>query len=466
MQNVADTSLEEAAAAIKAGRLSPVDALEACLSRLSEVEPTVRAFASIDTERARREAASLDRELREDGPRSVLHGIPVGVKDVIDVDGMPTRAGSHVLDDEPLPEDAPVIKRIREAGAIVLGKTTTHEFAAGISTPPTRNPWDPSRIPGGSSGGSGAAVALGECLAALGTDSGGSIRVPAAYCGVSGLRPRLDTVPPEGIIPLSWTHDTCGPMARSALDLAHVWSVMAEDPDLRTDLPVSETTIGVLHPIRSMLDVRPEVEEATTSAAAVLEGEGARLKNVELPPFQQWDGPRKTVVVSDMLAMHKEAGWYPDRKDRYGEGTLAFMEGAEKLTGTDLALAHRTLRALRRMFLSVFEQVDVVLIPTTLRAAPTWEEAERTPRPSEEPSDGAYVDTRPLPPQVLRATGPIGWCGLAAVTIPVGFSPEGMPLGLQIVAGDESRVLSVAARYQAVTDFHRARPPLDRLASA
>jgi len=466
MQNPADLSLDEAAAAIRKGDLTPLDLLEACLSRLSEVEPTIRAFATIDADRARRDGAALTSELDDNGPRTPLHGIPMGLKDVIDVAGMPTLAGSHVLDEEPVPEDAPVITRLREAGAIVLGKTTTHEFASGVSTPPTRNPWDPNRIPGGSSGGSGAAVAAGECLAALGTDSGGSIRVPAAYCGVSGLRPRLDTVPPDGIIPLSWTHDTCGPIARSALDLAHVWSVMASDPDLRTDLPVSEMTIGVLHPILSMLDLEPEVEEATDDAAGVLEGEGARLRNVELPPFKAWDAPRKAIVVSDMFAMHKEAGWYPDRKDRYGEGTLAFMEGADKLTGTDLALAHRTLRALRRRFLSVFEQVDVVLIPTTLRAAPTCEEAERRTAPSEQPSSATFVDTRPLPPEVLRATGPIGWCGLASVSVPVGFSPEGMPLGVQMVARDESTALSVAARYQAVTDFHRARPPLDRVASA
>ena len=389
----------------------------------------------------------------------------MGIKDMIDVEGMPTRAGSHVLDDEPIPEDAPVVKRLREAGALIIGKTTTHEFAAGITTPPTRNPWDPSRIPGGSSGGSAAAVAAGECLAALGTDSGGSIRVPAAFCGVSGLRPRIASVPTEGIIPLSWTHDTCGPMARSAVDLALVWRVIAADAEVSTSLPISGMDIGILHPLQTILEVEPEVEEATYRAAQVLEAEGARPHDVQLAPFREWDVPRKMVVVSDMLALHQEAGWFPQRADRYSEDTAAFLRKGEAITGADLVLARRKLQGLGEQFLGLFDEVDVVLVPTAIRSAPTFEEAARRAAPAQPAAGLSFEDTRPLVPDVLRATGPIGWCGLVSVSVPSGFSSEGLPLGLQFVARDESTALSAAARYQALTDFHEARPPIHGLVS-
>jgi aspartyl-tRNA(Asn)/glutamyl-tRNA(Gln) amidotransferase subunit A len=385
---------------------------------------------------------------------------------MIDVDGLPTLAGSHALDDEPLPADAPVVKRLRDAGALILGKTTTHEFASGITTPPTRNPWDPSRIPGGSSGGSGAAVAAGECLAALGTDSGGSIRVPSAFCGVSGLRPRLETVPPEGIIPLSWTHDTCGPIARSALDLALVWQIMADEPADRTDLPISEMTVGIPDPLQSVLEVEPSVEAGTTAAAKVLESQGARLTSVELPPFKEWDAPRKAVVVSDMLALHRESGWFPQRVSRYGEATAAFIRRGERITGADLAAAHRTLRALRRRFVGALDTVDVLVIPTTVRSAPRLTEAERIAPLGKRPPDSTFADNRPLVADVLRATGPISWCGLVSVTVPCGFSSEGLPIGVQMVARDESTALSAAIQYQSVTDFHQARPPIDHLSTS
>jgi aspartyl-tRNA(Asn)/glutamyl-tRNA(Gln) amidotransferase subunit A len=456
MSDPADLSLREASDAIHKGNISPFELVEACLSRIAAVEPTIKAFAAIDAERASRAAATLTDELKRTGPRSRLHGIPIGVKDVIDVEGLPTRAGSHVLDDEPIPGDAPVIERLKDAGALIIGKTTTHEFACGVTTPPTRNPWDPSRIPGGSSGGSGAAVAAGECFAALGTDSGGSIRVPAAFCGVCGLRPRLGTIPMEGIVPFSWTYDTCGPIARAVLDLALAWRVMADDPTVTTTLPISQMRVGVLHPLQSILQVDSEVEEATLGAAKTMEAEGAQLHDVTLPPFTEWDVPRKMVVFTDMLAAHEEAGWYPQRSERYTDDATAFFRKGEEITGADLALARRKLQVLGEAFLNLFNDVDIVLVPTTIFTAPTIEEANHRTQPGQ----------LPLSPDVLRATGPVGSCGLVSLSVPSGFSSNGMPLGLQFVARDESTALSAAARFQAATDFHKARPPIDRLLSA
>jgi aspartyl-tRNA(Asn)/glutamyl-tRNA(Gln) amidotransferase subunit A len=456
MPDLMELSLSELSQEIEDGTLSPQDLLQSVLARIEQVEPTVKAFASRDVERAQKDAGALTDELASSGPRSRLHGIPIGVKDVIDVDGLPTRAGSHVLDDEPIPGDAPVITRLRRAGAIILGKTTTHEFACGVTTPPTRNPWDPSRIPGGSSGGSGAALAASECIGALGTDSGGSIRVPAAFCGVCGLRPRKKTVPMEGIIPFSWTHDTCGPLGRSAEDLALMWQVMSGDGSVTTERPAAGLRIGVLHPLQSMLECLGEVERATYAAADALESEGAKRHDIELPPFEEWDVSRAKVVASDMLAAHQEAGWFPERVDRYSEEARAFLERGLAITGADLTLARRKLEPLGARYLAVFDHVDVVLVPTAIRTAPTVAEAMERAKPGQPP---------PLVPDIMRATGPVGWCGLVSVSVPSGFADDGLPVGLQFVARDESTALSAAARFQAVTDYHKARPPLEQLAT-
>lgn len=454
MPQLVEQSLLELSQEIEVGKLSPQDLFQSVLARIDQVETTVKAFASRDVERAQRDAAALTEELASSGPRSKLHGIPIGVKDVIDVERLPTRAGSHVLDDEPIPRDAPVIERLRQAGAIIFGKTTTHEFACGVTTPPTRNPWDPSRIPGGSSGGSAAALSASECIGALGTDSGGSIRVPAAFCGVCGLRPRKKTIPMEGIIPFSWTHDTCGPLGRSTEDLALMWRVMSGDGTVTTERPAAELRIGVLHPLQSTLECRDEVERATYAAADALASEGAKRHDIELAPFEEWDVPRAKVVASDMLAAHQEAGWFPERADRYSEEARAFLERGLAITGADLTLARRRLEPLGERYLAVFDHVDVVLVPAAIRTAPTVAEAMEQAKPGEPP---------PLVPDLMRATGPVGWCGLVSVSVPSGFAEDGLPVGLQFVARDESTALSAAARFQAVTDHHKARPPLEAL---
>ena len=452
MTEPAELSLEDAARAIGAGDLSPNDLLEAVLTRIDQVEPTIQAYASYDAERAQRDAAKLTQELTSSGPRSRLHGIPLAIKDVIDVDGLPTRAGSHVLDDEPIPSDAPVIERLRDAGAIILGKATTHEFACGVTTPPTRNPWDTSRIPGGSSGGSGAALAAGECIGALGTDSGGSVRVPAAFCGVCGLRPRKGIAPLDGIVPFSWTHDTVGPLGRTAEDLAITWRVMSGDASVTTQRPASELRIGIPHPLESTLECHHDIERATYAAAAALESEGVKRHDVDLPNFKEWDQSRAMVVVSDMLAAHTEAGWFPQRWELYSDETQAFLEKGLAITGADLTLARRRLQGLVARYLAVMNEVDVVLLPTVIRTAPLLDEALDRGEPGEPP---------PLVPDIMRATGPVGYCGFAAVSVPNGFAGDGMPIGLQFVASDESTALSAAARFQAATDHHKVRPPLE-----
>lgn len=449
--NPADLSLAEASALIRAGALSPLELTQSCIERWRQFDPEVQAFAAVDIEPALSAATSLSDELVRGGWRGPLHGIPFGVKDVIDVRGMPTRGGSSVLSDASAAnQDAAIVEVLRGAGVVVLGKTTTHEFAYGVTTPPTRNPWDTTRIPGGSSGGSAAAVAYGGVLGALGTDSGGSVRMPAALCGVSGLRPRPGIISLEGVIPMSWTHDTCGPMARTAKDLELLWSGMTGD---RTTMQDDRSLrVGFLQPLEEFVEVDSEVQLAYSNAIEVMESTGLLSAMVDLPLFAEWARPRTAIVLSDFLAAHLERGWYPARADRYGSDVRAYLERAGSVRGADVILAERTLSQLAARFVAVFEDVDVLVLPTATIVAPRLKDLDT----QELPEDGQPL---PIVDQLIRTCAPVSWCRLAAISIPCGFSRGGLPVGLQLVARDEGTVLNVAKRYQSVTDHHNRRPP-------
>nr|MBA3429961.1 amidase [Actinomycetota bacterium] len=221
-----DLFLTEAVESVQVGDLSPSELLESCLARIDEHESQLHAFVTVDAQGARSQAQDSSDAVRD----GRLHGVPIAIKDLIDVAGLPTSASSEVLAGNIAATDASVTARLRSAGAVFVGKTNTQEFAYGVVSAPTRNPWDTACIPGGSSGGSAAAVASGMCLGALGTDTAGSIRIPAALCGVTGLKPRPGTVPMDGIIPLSWSLDTCGPLARSAADVDLMWQALSGAP--------------------------------------------------------------------------------------------------------------------------------------------------------------------------------------------------------------------------------------------
>ncbi len=446
MSSPADLALADASREIAAGRLSPLELAEACLRRLEGTEPVVRAFVAVDPEGVLRAARALTEELPRRGPRGPLHGIPLGIKDVIHVAGFPTLAGSRVLDPVPADGDAVVVERLRVAGGVVVGKTTTHEFAHGVETPPTRNPWDPSRIAGGSSGGSAAAVAVGSCLGALGTDSGGSVRVPAALCGVSGLRPLPGSVPLEGVLPFSVSHDTVGPLARTAEDLALLSSAISGTPPELGPATPDRLRIGV--PERP--SGSPAVLEAVSAAAAALVDAGAGAVPVTPPPFEVWEEPRTKVVMAEFLEAHRRAGWYPARAARYGEDVRAYLERAERMPAREVEAARERLAELADRFRSAIDPVDVLLLPTTPTTAPL---AEAPSRPGE-----ARL-RRPVVQELIRLTAPVGTCGLAAVSVPCGTDPAGLPIGLQLVGRDERIVLAVADLYQRLTEHHRARPP-------
>ena len=451
MLSPADLSLVEASRSIAVGELLPSELLSACLGRAAEVESAVAAFTTIDGKGAAKEADSLDRELARTKPRSPLHGIPFAIKDVIDVAGMPTTAGSRVLADRNPTTDAAIVSNLRLAGGVMLGKANTHEFAYGLVCSPTRNPWDLRRIPGGSSGGSAAAVAAGICPCAVGTDTAGSIRIPAALCGVSGLQPRPGAISLRGVVPLAPSLDSVGFVARGAADLVLLWGALGQQSPTVMSPPV----IARPPRIEDVADCSHGVTDAYDQALRDLVGNGARTVEVSLDRFEEWDLPRSLVQMAEVLEVHRHEGWYPDRASEYGDETLANLRYAENLSADAVAAAVKKVRELRSRFIGALENAEVIALPTTPAVAPTIDEA-MIPA-----SDGSHRS--PAARKFARITGPVNVAKLAAVTVPCGFD-AGMPVGIQFVARTELAALSAALFYESITDWHKSRPGLQPMA--
>jgi aspartyl-tRNA(Asn)/glutamyl-tRNA(Gln) amidotransferase subunit A len=446
-----DLSVAVASKLIERGELAPVELTELCLDRIDLLNDTIHAFLSVDYDGALEGARALSDAGTNASTARPLNGIPFGIKDIIDVAGLPTTASSRVLEDNVAIEDAQVVEQMRGAGAVLLGKTNTHEFAYGVVSAPTSNPWDRDRIPGGSSGGSAAAVAAGMAPAAIGTDTAGSIRIPSALCGVSGLMPRAGRLPMQGIIPLAPTLDRCGPIARDAGDLSLIWSALTGDSELRPAAP-DELRVGAPGAPSDIGDMDPEVEAAVEGAISVFEEAGSRRSTTELPTLEEWDFPRAVPLMLQALKVHTEAGWYPDRADGYETETLLALKFAEGLPSDALETARGQIEGLKARFLSAFERADVLVLPTTPAPAPTKAEAKW------DPDDTAH---RPFVTRTLtRICGPVNHCELAAAAIPCGFTTTGLPIGLQIIGRTEQAVLEAALLYQSVTDWHTRRPPL------
>ena len=445
MTDPADLDIAQSALAIASGELSPVELTAACFRRIDELEPTIKAFVTVDAEGAKEQANRLTEELTRSGPRSPLHGVPVGIKDLVDVEGLPTTASSRVLEGNVASSDATIVTRLRAAGAVIVGKTNTQEFAYGVVSAPTRNPWDPNRIPGGSSGGTAAAIAAGMTLGGIGTDTAGSIRIPSSLCGISGLKPRPDVISLKGIIPLAPTLDACGPMARTAEDLRLLFeatggeSGAAPDPQrLRIAVPESYEVAGASQ----------EVVRAVDSAIASLVDSGPRRVTVDIEPFQEWDRPRSMTLMLEALEVHRSRGWYPDRSDRYSDETLGSLRYAERLTPEKIEAFRAPLPALVASLQAVFDHADVLAIPTTQVTAPTVEESSAR-------DDGHRT---PVVRNLTRICGPVNVCRLAALSIPCGFDDNGLPIGLHLIGRDEGTLLALAGLYQTVTDWHTKRP--------
>jgi aspartyl-tRNA(Asn)/glutamyl-tRNA(Gln) amidotransferase subunit A len=407
------------------------------LERLGASEPTIRAWTHVDVEGALAAASRLDRSGASDRP---LWGIPIGVKDIIDVAGMPTTAASRVLAANVATADAPVVARVRAAGAVIIGKTNTQEFAYGAVTPGTSNPWDASRIPGGSSGGSAAALAAGHCVATLGSDTAGSIRIPAALCGVVGLKPRPGLLPLEGVIPLAPSFDVVGPMARTVADVTVLWEVLSGQG---VDLAGAGNLRVAFAPEAALPELEPEVASAFALALVALRGIAASVQGADVVPFASFDAPRSAVLMWEALQVHRSRGWWPDRAGEYTEETRGYLEHAErKLSPALVEAARAECRELAARLVSVLDGADVLVTPTVPCVAPTHEEAAQR-------SEGS--PRRPVVTKLTRIPGPVNVAGLAALSVPCGLGAGGLPIGLQLIGRDEETVLRMGAAYERLT---------------
>ncbi len=462
--------------ALRDGSLSPVELAKAALQRIQAVDERVRAFVTVTSERALEDARRAEQELRTGTDRGPLHGIPLALKDLVLTRGIKTTASSRVLEDYVPDYDAAIVERLRAAGVVLVGKTNTHEFAYGTFTPPTGNPWDVARVPGGSSGGSAAALAARMCLLAIGTDTGGSIRIPAACCGVTGFKPTYGLVSCYGIIPLSWSLDHAGPLARSVEECALLLDVLvghdSRDPASLAAAASPPVYAAALQPIQPELfpltgirigvpegsyfeAVEPEIAGAVSVAVRALEGLGAQVEGVLLPEelaglFQAYRG----VQMPEATVAHQEAGWWPTRADAYTSITRDRLKMGEHMPATDTARAQRVRAAFARGMRAVMERVDLLALPTLPILPPRREALAQPVQLGGKDFDAGAA--------LLRLTFPFNMTGQPALSLPCGFSTTGLPIGLQLVARhlDEATLLCAGHAYQQATDWHLRQPVL------
>jgi aspartyl-tRNA(Asn)/glutamyl-tRNA(Gln) amidotransferase subunit A len=447
--------------------VSPVEITRLYLDRIAALDPTLSAFITVTADQALAEAAAAEREIAAGHYRGPLHGVPVALKDLFYTAGVRTTAGSKILADFVPAEDATVVARLRAAGAISLGKTNLEEFAFGATSinphyGACRNPWDPTRIAGGSSGGSAAAVAAGLCGAALGTDSGGSIRQPSALCGLVGLKPTYGRVSRHGVVPLSWSQDHVGPMTRTVRDAALVLQVIAGHdprdaasspapvPDYLADLEAGVRGLRLGLPRDFFFDrVEPEIAAAVRAAAQTLAGLGARVEEIPLPHAHLTYAAGATILFAEAAAYHEP--WLRARPAAYGPLVRDRLRVGAALLATDYLKAQRARAALVAETRRLFADVDALLTPTVPVAAPR-QDADRIRWP-----DGTEEDVRGA---TLRFTRPFNLLGFPAISVPCGFTADDLPIGLQIVAGPfaERTVLQVARAYEAATAWGARHP--------
>ena len=485
MPELYELTIAEARERLDRGEITSVQLTEALLDRIAAVENQVRAFLAISDDLAIEQARAADARRAAGGPSSPLDGVPLAIKDVITTAGLTTTCGSKILENFVPPYDATAVARLKDAGAVLLGKTNCDEFAMGSSTErsaffPTHNPWDLARVPGGSSGGSAAAVAAGEALGALGTDTGGSIRQPASLCGVTGLKPTYGRVSRYGLVAFGSSLDQIGPFARTARDCALILGAIAgADPRDSTAAPqpvpdyaaalsgdVRGLRVGV--PKEYFVDgIEPGVEAAVRAALDVLRGGGAEVVEVSLPHTKyalpvyyiiapaeasanlaRYDGVRYGVKQPgdsywDELERTRGAGFGAEVRRRIMLGTYALSAG---YYDAYYKRAQQVRTLIRRDFTEAFEQVDIIAAPTAPTVA--FKIGEKTDDPL-----AMYLED--------VCTLPVNLAGMPGLVVPCGFSSE-LPVGLQLIGRPfgEATLLRAGDAYQRVTDWHTRRPAL------
>ena len=450
-------------ALVRKKEISPVELTRATLERIASLDGALQAFVTVMESQAIESAREAEQAVMAGRYLGPFHGIPVAVKDLYYTKGVPTMAGSRVLSGF-IPEyDATAVTRLKSAGAVIVGKTNTHEFAFGYVTSPTRNPWDLSRIPGGSSGGSGAAVAASLCFAATGTDTGGSIRVPAAMNGIVGLKPTFGRVSKYGVVTLSWTLDHAGPMTRSVRDAALMMNILAGHDPLdasSADVPVPDFTQsldGALSGLRlgipreHFIDpLDPEVSKAYRDSIDVLKRLGAEVREVSLPNAGLAPLAAVQILLAEASAYHEK--WHPSKSHLYTPEVDGFLKMGKLIPATQYIKAQRIRTLVCNDFDAAFREVDALAVPALPITAPVAGETE--------------VAAGPVRAGIGDLCGrnmfPLTMAGLPAITVPCGFSGAGLPIGLQIIgrAFDESKILQIAHQYETSTEWHLRRPPV------
>ena len=461
--DLTELTLLAASAMIRRRELSPVELTRAYLDRIESLNGRINAYGTVTAELAMEQARQREAEIAQGRWRGPLHGIPIGLKDNMDTAGILTTAASRVFADRVPEEDAEVYVRLKAAGAILLGKLNLHEFAYGGTTAithfgPTRNPWNLDYIPGGSSGGSAAAVAARLCVAALGTDTLASIRLPAAYCGVVGLKATHGLASIRNIVPISTSLDHVGPLTRTVADAALVMQAIAgfdplDNVSIQTDLP--DLVSAVTRPTRQLRigiaedpffrSLEPDIDSATRTALAVIESLTKESVSVELP-----EPPSFAPLFAEAWVYHNEHVPGPLEDAPYDPVTLARILAAGQVSLSDYREATEDMSLVRNAIDAVFSEVDLLVTPTAPVMPTTIENAEV-------PAEAGGAESS------VRNTAPFNLYGIPTISIPCGFGSSDLPIGLQISgpALGEMNVLALAHAFEQATDWHRRRPPID-----
>jgi aspartyl-tRNA(Asn)/glutamyl-tRNA(Gln) amidotransferase subunit A len=455
-------TLLEASRLIAKREISPVELTQAQLDRIQAWDGKINAFITLTEKAALQAAREAQSKLQAEAPGSLLNGVPLALKDLFETQGVRTTAGSKFFRDYIPPADAATVAALRSAGAVLLGKLNMHEIALGVTNVnphygACRNPWNLQRISGGSSGGSAAALAAEFCSGALGSDTGGSIRIPASLCGVVGLKPTYGRISLRGVIPLSWNLDHAGPMARRVEDVAALLQVIAgydpQDPySVRkpVDDYLEEIELGVegwrmaLASDEFFSRADSEVLQAVQAAAAQFEQLGAQVESKEVPNGYEAAKANGLMVPSDAAAYHRQR--LEERPQDFGEDVLRRLRNGAAYTSGEYILARRMQSVTRRQYERFFEQVDVLLTPTTPVTAPFIEGPDAVEQAG----------------RLTRFTAPFNLTGLPAISLPCGFTQGGLPVGLQMIAAPwaEKKLLRAAFVYQQATSWHTRRPQI------
>ncbi len=459
MDNIHTLTISDALEQIRGQKISSRELVEACSRQIERLNPKLNAFITvIDSQ----DALNTQRHEDDTSRSKALYGIPIAVKDLFDTTGIRTTIGSKFFAENIPTEDAFVVEKLKQAGAVITGKTNTHEIALGITgnNPhygTARNPWNTTRIPGGSSSGSAIAVATGMALGTLGTDTGGSIRIPASLCGVVGFKPTFGRVSLRGVFPLSWNLDHVGPLARSVKDVALMLQVIAvydpADPasvkmltsDYSSHLVDNVKGRKIALGIGEFIETSdPEVIKAAHAAVKVFESLGCKVEEVDVSWLQEAALANKIMTQSDGAAVHRER--IREHPEMFGDDIRRRLQDGAKTTSTEYILARRTQAEIRKRFERFFESYDFLLTPTTPIAAPTIEGHDAVEQAA----------------RLTRFTAPFNLAGLPALSLPCGFTKEGLPIGLQIVArawGD-AKVLNAGHAFEGATEWHKRLPTL------